>query len=175
MKIAVLPNYVMCGWSSTKCEIQKETQPYCSFRDEILVMDGIMIKGRRREKNHNTGIPTETTTSLQSIESKTLRFHNNRQRQQHPMPLSKRRTSHLYQRSITQQKLWQSESFQYSKNLSNLTHKNSHNTLSCHPRDATSSLGLSIQKKQLTFHTFLIPIYNSSAIHMFTAFKLQDN
>ena len=36
------------------------------------------------------------------------RFHNNRQRQ-HPTPLSKGSTSHSYQRSITQQKHWQSQ------------------------------------------------------------------
>ena len=43
------------------------------------------------------------------------------QRQQHPMPSSKRSTSHSNQRSITQQKiLAKSESLQYSTNFSNL-------------------------------------------------------
>ena len=36
-------------------------------------------------------------------------FYSNRQRQQHPTPMSKRSTSHLYQGSITQQKHWQSQ------------------------------------------------------------------
>ena len=35
--------------------------------------------------------------------------YNNRQREQHPTPSSKRSTSHSYQRSITQQKHWQSQ------------------------------------------------------------------
>ena len=30
-------------------------------------------------------------------------------------------------------------------------------------------------KRQLTFHTFMISIYNRSVIPMFTPFKLQDN
>ena len=37
------------------------------------------------------------------------RFYNNRQREQHPTPSSKRSTSHSYQGSITQQKHWQSQ------------------------------------------------------------------
>ena len=41
--------------------------------------------------------------------AKLKRFYNNRQREQHPIPLSKRSTSHLYQGSMTQQKHWQSQ------------------------------------------------------------------
>ena len=37
------------------------------------------------------------------------RFYNNRQREQHPTPSSKRSASHSYQGSITQQKHWQSQ------------------------------------------------------------------
>ena len=37
------------------------------------------------------------------------RFHNNRQREQHPTPSSKGSTSHSYQGSITQHKHWQSQ------------------------------------------------------------------
>ena len=31
--IGVQSNYVMCGWPLMKSEVQKEVQPYWSFRD----------------------------------------------------------------------------------------------------------------------------------------------
>ena len=34
------------SWPSTKAKVHKELQPYWLFRDEISVMDGILIKGR---------------------------------------------------------------------------------------------------------------------------------
>ena len=70
------------------------------------------------------------------------------QRQQHPMPSSKRSTSHSNQRSITQQKiLAKSESLQYSTNFSNLqTSRNSNIVLSPHPRGAPYLLSLSTLK-----------------------------
>ena len=43
-------------------------------------------------------VPSETTISLQITQKQNLkRFHNNRQRQKHPTPLSKRSISHWYQ------------------------------------------------------------------------------
>ena len=58
-----------------------------------------------------------------------LRFHNNRQRQQHPTTLCKRRISHSYQRSITQEKHWQSQNpFHIQK-----TSQTFHTTRTSHP------------------------------------------
>ena len=44
--IGVLSPYVMHGWPSTRTEVVKEVQPYWSFRDEVVVTNGIMMKGR---------------------------------------------------------------------------------------------------------------------------------
>ena len=35
------------GWLSTKAEVQKDLQSYWSFRDEIVIIDEISMKGRR--------------------------------------------------------------------------------------------------------------------------------
>ena len=35
------------GWLSVRPEVQKELQPYWSFRDEIAINDGITMKGKR--------------------------------------------------------------------------------------------------------------------------------
>ena len=43
----MLTNYTLHGWPATKAELQKEIQPYWSFRDEIVTTGGITIKGRR--------------------------------------------------------------------------------------------------------------------------------
>ena len=50
------------------------------------------------------------------------RFYNNRQREQHPTPSSKRSTLYLYQISITQQKHWQSQN-SYSIQQTSQTHQ----------------------------------------------------
>ena len=60
-------------------------------------------------RNQTTSAIRNHHISTKPPKSRTKRFHNNRQRQQHPTPLSKRSTSYLYQRSITQQKYWQSQ------------------------------------------------------------------
>ena len=43
--IGLLSNYVLHVWPSTKLEVKNEVQPYWSFRDEIVVIDGIDRKG----------------------------------------------------------------------------------------------------------------------------------
>ena len=43
----MLSEYTLCGWSSIRAEIQKELQVYWSFRDEILIIDGMPMKGER--------------------------------------------------------------------------------------------------------------------------------
>ena len=43
--LCMLSENVLPGWPSTKTEVQKE--PYWSFRDEIVIIDGIAMKDRR--------------------------------------------------------------------------------------------------------------------------------
>ena len=47
-KMGALSTCVIHGWPSTRTEVIKE-QPYLSFRDEVVVIDGIAIKGRIRK------------------------------------------------------------------------------------------------------------------------------
>ena len=70
----------------------------------------------RSQKERVSDHRNQTTSSIRNHHISTKhpkpelkRFHNNRQREQHPTPSSKRSTSHLYQRSITQQRHWQSQ------------------------------------------------------------------
>ena len=35
------------GWPSFQDEVQKDLQPYWTFRDEIAIIDSIAVKGRR--------------------------------------------------------------------------------------------------------------------------------
>ena len=44
--IGMLPEPILFGWPLTKAEVQKDPQLYWSFRDEIVIMNGIAIKGR---------------------------------------------------------------------------------------------------------------------------------
>ena len=41
----MLSKYILYRWQLTKAELQKETQSYWSFRDEIVVIDMIAVKG----------------------------------------------------------------------------------------------------------------------------------
>ena len=73
--------------------------------------------------------------------------------EQHSTPLSKRSTSHSYQRSITQQKHWQNQnpfSIQQTSQTSQTT-RNSHSSIPP-PKGAPSLLGLSTQKTINTSH-----------------------
>ena len=42
-----LEKLIMYSWPSTKSEVQKEIQHYWSIREEIAIIDGIAMKGRR--------------------------------------------------------------------------------------------------------------------------------
>ena len=102
-------------------------------------------------------------------------FHNNRHRQQHPTPLSKRSTSHSHQRSITQQKHWQGQSPFSVQQTSQTLHTTKTSTYFYPlPKGGTFFTWSFNTKGQLTLYTFLISIYNRSVIPMFTPFKLQD-
>ena len=43
----ILSEQVLHSWSSSKADAQKELQWYWSFRHEIMIIDGIVMKGRR--------------------------------------------------------------------------------------------------------------------------------
>ena len=41
-----LKNYIIAGWLSTKNKLDNSLKPYWSYRDELVVIDGVMLKGR---------------------------------------------------------------------------------------------------------------------------------
>ena len=45
--LCTLAEPVLHSWPSTKTEVHKQLQHYCSFWDEIAIIDRIAIKGRR--------------------------------------------------------------------------------------------------------------------------------
>ena len=45
--LSMLSEYELCGWSSTRAEVQKHLQLYWSYRDETVIIDGLPMKGRR--------------------------------------------------------------------------------------------------------------------------------
>ena len=45
--LGILLEHVLCGWPSPKVKVQKELQPYYSFRHKIVIIDGIAMKDRR--------------------------------------------------------------------------------------------------------------------------------
>ena len=46
-QIGMLSECILCRWSLTKAEVQKDLQSYWSFRDEIEIMGNFVMKGRR--------------------------------------------------------------------------------------------------------------------------------
>ena len=41
-----LKNFIITGWPSTKDELHADLKPYWSYRDELAIIDGVMLKGR---------------------------------------------------------------------------------------------------------------------------------
>ena len=41
-----LKHFIIAGWPSTKDELHADLKPYWSYRDELAVIDGIILKGR---------------------------------------------------------------------------------------------------------------------------------
>ena len=41
-----LTNLIIAGWPDTKDELHADLRPYWSYRDELVVIDGIILKGR---------------------------------------------------------------------------------------------------------------------------------
>ena len=45
--LQVLTAYIIDGQSLTKAEVKQDIQPYWTFHDNMAVIDGIVLKGRR--------------------------------------------------------------------------------------------------------------------------------
>ena len=45
--LSILLDLILCSWPLEKAEVQKEFQAHWSFRDEITIIAGITMKGRR--------------------------------------------------------------------------------------------------------------------------------
>ena len=41
-----LKNFIISGWPDTKDELHADLRPYWSYRGELVVIDGIILKGR---------------------------------------------------------------------------------------------------------------------------------
>ena len=41
-----LKSFIITGWPSTKDKLHTDLKPYWSYRDEVAVIDGVMLKGR---------------------------------------------------------------------------------------------------------------------------------
>ena len=41
-----LKSVIIMGWPDTKDELHADLRPYWSYRDELVVIDGIILKGR---------------------------------------------------------------------------------------------------------------------------------
>ena len=44
--IQKLKHFIITGWPNSKDEISEELKPYWSYRDELAVINGIVLKGR---------------------------------------------------------------------------------------------------------------------------------
>ena len=41
-----LKSFIIAGWLSTKDELHSDLRPYWSYRDDLAVIDGVVMKGR---------------------------------------------------------------------------------------------------------------------------------
>ena len=41
-----LKSFIIAGWPSTKDEMYRDLKPYWPYRDELAVIDGVVLKGR---------------------------------------------------------------------------------------------------------------------------------
>ena len=41
-----LKNFIIAGWLSMKDELHSDLRPYWSYRDDLAVIDGVVMKGR---------------------------------------------------------------------------------------------------------------------------------
>ena len=43
---AMSKNMIITGWLSTKVKLHSDLRPYWSYRDDVAVIDGVVMKGR---------------------------------------------------------------------------------------------------------------------------------
>ena len=41
-----LKSFIIAGWPSTKDKLHGDFRPYWSYRDDLVVIDGVVMKGR---------------------------------------------------------------------------------------------------------------------------------
>ena len=41
-----LKSFIIAGWPNTKDELHSHLRPYWSYRDDLVVIDGVIMKGR---------------------------------------------------------------------------------------------------------------------------------
>ena len=41
-----LKSFIIAGWPSMKDKLHSDLRPYCSYRDDLVVIDGVVMKGR---------------------------------------------------------------------------------------------------------------------------------
>ena len=44
--LQILKHFIITGWPHSKDEISEELKPYCSYRDELAVINGVILKSR---------------------------------------------------------------------------------------------------------------------------------
>ena len=42
-----LKSFIIAGWLSTKEELDRDLKPYWSYRDDLVAIDGVVMKGRQ--------------------------------------------------------------------------------------------------------------------------------
>ena len=42
----MLKNHIIAGWLSTRDELYSDIKPYWSYRDDLAVIDGVVMKGQ---------------------------------------------------------------------------------------------------------------------------------
>ena len=52
-ELALLKHTIMHGWQSTIREVPSKIQPYWTFREELTIEDGIVLKGTQILVPHN--------------------------------------------------------------------------------------------------------------------------
>ena len=51
-ELALLKHTIIHGWPSTIREVPSKVQPYWTFREELTMEDGIILKGTTQEMSH---------------------------------------------------------------------------------------------------------------------------
>ena len=57
-----LKEYVMSGWPTIQKDCIEQLRPYCTFKEEISTIDGLLFKGQRLNCPRCTKVPKEPFT-----------------------------------------------------------------------------------------------------------------